>query len=76
MNVQPLTILLGIHQSKYVERSTFVLLDFILSIFLSRFKAEKVTKPWAKYNSYWDEKTIDVQWHQYVKKRKIESFKK
>ena len=75
MNVQTLPILLGIHQSK---QNVVYLCSWtsFFQFFLSRFKAEKVTKPWAKYNSYWDEKTIDVQWHQYVKKRKIESFKK
>merc|ERR1712156_1367507 len=34
-----------------------------------KFKMEKVTKPWAKYNSYWDEKSIDAQWHEFIKRK-------
>ena len=41
-----------------------------------KFKTEKKTVPWAKYNSYWDEKTIDVQWNEKKRKEKIRSFKK
>ena len=27
-----------------------------------KFAHEKVSKPWATLNSYWDESTIDIQW--------------
>lgn len=49
-----------------------------LSFLSRRFKEEKTstTKPWAKYNSYWDEKTIDIQWLDKERKKKIRSFKK
>ena len=50
--------------------------DWLNEHFFSRFAMEKTTKPWAKYNSYWDEKTIDVQWHEMKRKKKIQKFKR
>ena len=34
-----------------------------------KFAHEKVSKPWAALNSYWDESTIDVQWFQREKRK-------
>ncbi len=40
-----------------------------------RFAEEKITKPWAKFNSYWDEKSIDTQWNRNVERTFSQSFK-
>ena len=37
---------------------------------------EKLEKPWAKFNTYWDEKTIDIQHHEILKKSRLKSYKK
>lgn len=34
-----------------------------------KFAHEKVSKPWATLNSYWDESTIDVQWSERQKRK-------
>ena len=31
---------------------------------------------WNRMNTYWDEKTIDIQWHNFQRNKKIASFKK
>jgi small subunit ribosomal protein S18 len=41
-----------------------------------KFMHEKVSKPWAKFNTYWDEKTIDIQWHNHEKKKNKWKFQK
>lgn len=40
-----------------------------------KFAMEKTTKPWAKNNCYWDEKTIDTQWLNLQNKKKRSKFR-
>lgn len=37
---------------------------------------DKKQRPWERLNSYWDEKTIDAQFHENERRAYIKSFKK
>ena len=47
----------------------------LLPLNLDQFREEKTKSPWAKFNSYWDESTIDIQWLEKKRKDKLKSFK-
>jgi len=39
-------------------------------------KEDAEKRQWANFNTYWEEKTIDIQWKFIEKKNRINSFKK
>jgi hypothetical protein len=39
-----------------------------------KFATEKAKEPMKRLNSYWDEKTIDIQWNERLKKARAKSF--
>ena len=39
-------------------------------------KEDREKGQWSNYNTYWDEKTIDAQWRERMRKSRIAEFKK
>ena len=61
----------GLDYSFFYLLLSFILFVFCFLFFSSEEKEDK-TKPWLKFNSYWDETTIDKQW---LKSRQMERKK-